>query len=209
MTILIICCFALTLGVCLPGYIRDKQGHRALLLKWLGTFSAAVMGIVGAARFGGAGWLCAAGLFVCAIADVVLEKQFYAGMACFAAGHICYVAWFLTRAPLGVTHLLAFLVLMAVSLVTIHCWTGIRNRQALPLMGYALFLSLMGACGVGCAPLGLSGLTTAVGAVLFVASDMMVYRGLLKPWGRKADTFAMGIYYGAQLLFGLSCLLGG
>ena len=206
--LMIICCFVLTLGVCLPVYVNDKQHRWALAVKWLGTFSAAVMGIAGAIRFGGAGWLCAAGLCVCAVADVVLEKKFYVGMACFATGHVCYVAWFLTRMPLGLDHLPVFLVLAAVALGTIHCWTGIFNRKALPLMGYALFLCLMGACGAACLTTGMSGVLTAVGALLFVASDMMVYRGLLKPWSKAMDFVAMGIYYTAQLLFGLSCLLG-
>ena len=208
MTILILCCWALTMLLCLPRYIEDKRAKYALLFKWLGTFSAAVMGIVGAAQSGGAAWLAAAGLFVCALADVALEKRFHIGVACFAAGHVCYVAWFLNRMPVGLAHGIAFAVLIGIALATIHCWTGIFRKEAAPLVGYAVFLSAMGACGVACAPLGLSGAMTAVGAVLFVASDMMVYRGLLTPWSKGMDYVAMGIYYGAQLLFGTACLVG-
>lgn len=201
-------CWGITLLFSLPRYVGDKQARHALLIKWLGTFSAAVMGIGGGILHGGAAWLCAAGLFICALADVVLEKKFNPGMACFATGHVCYVAWFLQRMPLGVGHVVAFALFFSVALVTIHRWTGIFRREALPLTAYALFLSAMGACGAAGAGRGLSGLLIAMGAVLFVASDMMVYRGRLKPWSRRMDFVAMGIYYVAQLFFGTACLLG-
>ena len=208
MTLLIIFCFAVTMGVCLPGYINNKTGRWAMLLKWLGTAMGALMGVIGALQQGGAAWLCAAGLIVCAAADVVLERKFLPGMACFAAGHACYIAWFLSRTPVGAGHGIAFAALAAVALFTIHKWTGLFCKAAIPLLAYALFLCAMGACGAAGMMNGIAGALTAAGAVLFVASDMMVYRGLLKPWGKTMDFVAMGTYYTAQLLLGCATLLG-
>ena len=79
---------------------RRPAGEKALTFKCLATLCAAGLALYGAARFAAPGsGMLAAGLFVCAAADVLLGLHFLGGMALFALGHLCYSIGFIQAAP--------------------------------------------------------------------------------------------------------------
>ncbi len=78
----------------------------------------------------------------------------------------------------------------------------------LPFALYAVILSVTTACAIG----GLSGHTLqgqliALGGALFYISDAFVLGRLLFTADRSVDWAVMILYYAAQLLFGISCLI--
>ena len=67
----------------------------------------------------------------------------------------------------------------------------------------------MSACAIGgLTAHTLQGQLIAIGGTLFFLSDTMLCCRLLFSAGRAADWLIMISYYAAQLLFGISCLLG-
>ena len=191
----------LSLGVFLPltKLLQKQHPHLSAVFKMLATLCAAGLALSGGLPENG--WLCLAALLLCAAADGLLCVHFVAGMAVFAAGHIAYMAWFLTRE--GFTWLSAALFppLLAMGFGLLWHWHGRLGRLRLPMYAYAVILSAMGALGIPCGGL------TALAACLFILSDMMVCRQVVMPVSVTFDVSALAIYYAAQLLFGAACAL--
>ena len=77
-----------------------------------------------------------------------------------------------------------------------------------PFALYAVVLGLTTACAVGCfSGHTLQGQLIALGGALFFISDAFVLGRLLFTASRSVDWAVMILYYGAQLLIGISCLL--
>lgn len=175
--------------------------------KAMGTLCALVLALGGAIPLGGSRWLGAGALLLCAIADVMLERKFYVGMGFFMGGHLCYIAWFLQRQPLGRLQIIVFAVLLAAAVCLILKLRSLLKEKLVPYSAYAAVLITMCACGVSCAAGGMAGILTAIGAVLFVISDMMVCWGTLKSTSIPFDWTTMVLYYTAQLCLGTGVLL--
>ena len=199
-------CTASSLLLCLPKYVGKAQPR--LVWKCLGTASALPMAVYGAVTHGGSAWLCVAALILSAAADVMLEKQFIAGMALFASAHICYITWFLLRRSPDLMHLAAFAVLAFVAGIVIYNWSPLMKSRFIPYCIYGFILCLMGACAVGLAPeKSLSAILAAIGGIAFVISDILVCKGTLMRVTTSHHWITMSLYYGAQLCFGASCAL--
>ncbi len=200
----------LSLGLCLPMFMRCKARKLSVqsqCWKAMGTLCALVLALGGAIPFGGSRWLGASALLLCAIADVMLERKFYVGMVFFMGGHLCYIAWFLQRQPLVRLQIIVFGVLLVAAIYLILKLHPLLKEKLVPYSAYAAVLITMCACGVGCAAGGTAGILTAIGAVLFVVSDMMVCWGTLKSTSVPFDWTTMAIYYTAQLCLGAGVLL--
>jgi uncharacterized membrane protein YhhN len=116
------------------------------------------------------GWLLAALLALGATGDVLLEIDFAAGAAAFAAGHVVAIVLYLRhrRVPNALDLAMAGLV-PAVAAVTPALL--LRGRpEALPFIAYALLLGAMATS----AWLSRFPRLVAVGALLFLASDMLI-----------------------------------
>ena len=201
-------CTISSLIVCLPKYIEGGRGNR-LLWKFSGTASALPLAIYGATKHGGTTWLCVLAIALCAGADVVLEKNFLAGMAMFASAHICLIIWMLSAKPLGIVQLIAWAVLLCAVAILLYSWRKMIGNMMLPFAAYAVLISLMGACAVGTASKGtLGGILAAVGALMFIASDSLVCKGRIMRVDRMHHWITMGLYYGAQLFLAASAAVG-
>lgn len=200
-------CTLSSLGLCLPKYLG--RGKEKLFWKFAGTASALPLAVYGACIHGGRTWLCVAAITLCAAADVMLEKKFLIGMAMFAAAHVCFILWMVSVKPIGAVQLIAWAALLCVVAVLLYSWRKMIGDMMLPYAGYAVLISLMGACAIGAASMGtLAGILAAVGGLMFIVSDALVCKGLIMSVGKAHDWITMGLYYGAQLFFAMAAAVG-
>ena len=202
---------ALCLFVCLPFFLHYKQLLRyrlAAAYKTLGTLCAAVPALIAAIRLDPHCWICFAALLIHAIADYLLEFNFYLGTGFFLAGHICYIGFFSSLFPVSVVHLAAIFCLLGIIAFLLWRWRVPAGKR-MPLFivyGVALCIS----CGFAIAGLTAhtaQGQMIAAGGALFFISDAMLLARLLFSASHGVDWAIMITYYAAQLLFGCSCVI--
>ena len=202
---------SLVLFVCLPCFLYFKQHLRyrlAAAYKVLGTLGAASLALIAALRLEPHCWICFAALLIHAVADYLLEFNFYLGAGFFLAGHICYIGFFSSLFPVTLVHLIAVLCLLGITAFLFWRWR-IPMGKRMPLFivyGVALAVS----CGFAIAGLTahtLQGQLIAAGGALFFISDAMLLARLLFTSPSSVDWAIMITYYAAQLLFGISCLV--
>ena len=202
---------ALTMLVCLPFFMHYKKALRYILaasFKTLGTLGAASMALTAAIRLDPRCWICFSAIMLHAVADYLLEFNLYWGEGFFLAGHICYIAFFVNLFPVSSIHLIAAVCLLALVAFLFWRWRKTIGNRMLPFTVYAAVLSLMTACAIG----GLSdnvlqGQLIALGGALFYISDSFIFGRLLFTANRAVDWAIMILYYAAQLLIGISCLV--
>ncbi|MFD5037682.1 lysoplasmalogenase [Streptomyces sp. NPDC058377] len=135
--------------------------------------------------------------------DVLLmpgsDAAFLAGMACFAAGHVCYLVLF-GRARLRPAAGLLYAAALVAFLV--YLWPGLPAELKVPLTGYSLLLAAMawraGALG-----------RYAAGGALFLLSDALIATGIAdRPQLPAHDFWIMLTYLAAQYLLTRGALGG-
>ncbi|MBQ7850675.1 MAG: hypothetical protein IJ343_13200, partial [Clostridia bacterium] len=126
-----------------------------------------------------------------------------------ALGHVCSCIWFVCLCPPSDVHAWAVLALLAVAAGLLFAWRRLLGKLMLPFAGYAAMLCLMAGLAVGTGwTLGnIGGLLLALGGLLFLVSDIMVARGLIKRMSLRFDCIAMIVYDSAQLLLAAACTL--
>ena len=201
---------ALALLICLPLFLHYKRALRlplAVCFKGLGTLCAFVLALIAAVKLDPRCYVCSLALLIHVAADIVLEFSFLVGGWLFLAGHLCYIAFFLSLVPVSAMHLICVLLLLGFSALFFWRWRKNIGKQLPVFALYAAVLSVMCACALGCfASNTLSGILIACGGALFFFSDSMLLRRLLFPSSRAMDWIIMFTYYAAQLLFGIACL---
>lgn len=135
--------------------------------------------------------------------DVLLQldgdTSFLAGMAAFAAGHVCYLTLLTTRGAFADRRRAAltaagYAVVWLVALVLV--WPGLPSGLRIPVAVYSLLLTAMAAAAAGLGPR-----ATAVGGALFLLSDTLLATRLAGlPQLPAADFWIMLSYLGAQYL---------
>lgn len=202
---------ALTLLVCLPFFMYYKKAlhyRLASAFKMLGTLGAASLAMIAAVKLDPWCWICFAALFLHAVADYLLEFNLLWGEGFFLAGHICYLAFFTHLVPVSAVHLIAAACLLGIIVFLFWRWKEAVANHMLPFAVYGLVLSLTIACAVGClSGHTLQGQMIALGGALFFISDVFVLARLLFSATRAVDWAVMILYYSAQLLIGMSCLV--
>ncbi|MEV5984327.1 lysoplasmalogenase [Streptomyces sp. NPDC052051] len=147
----------------------------------------------------------AALLFGCG-GDVLLlldaDPAFLAGMASFAAGHVCYLLLFrrqsAPRARAAWTAGVYGIVLVA---LVVLLWPGLPAGLRIPVAGYSLLLTAM-ACGST-----RLGPVAGVGGALFLLSDTLIATGIADwPQLPRPDLWIMLTYDLAQFLLTLGLL---
>ena len=202
---------ALTMLICLPFFMHYKKAMRyklASAFKTLGTLGAASLALIAALRLDPRCWVCFAALTLHSVADWLLEFNLYWGEGFFLAGHICYIAFFTKLFPVSAVHLIAAVCLLGVIAYLFWRWRKAIGERMLPFALYAVILSVASACAIG----GLTGHTLqgqliVLGGALFFISDAFVLGRLLFTADRSVDWAVMILYYTAQLLVGISCLI--
>ncbi|MFF5896700.1 lysoplasmalogenase [Streptomyces argenteolus] len=137
--------------------------------------------------------------------DVLLmpdaEAAFLAGMAFFAAGHVCYLLLF-GRAPVRTVAGLVYAVVLVTFVVLL--WPGLPGGLRVPLTGYSLLLTAMAWRA------GVLGRGAAAGGALFLLSDALIATGIAEWPPLPAHHFwIMLTYIGAQYLLTRGALDGG
>lgn len=171
------------------------------VFKCLVTFSSLLLACLFALKKPGeGGWLICLALAVDTVADYVLNFRFVRGMALFGIGHGLYCLYFVRRNSVGDVNILVTLLLLCLGLAIL--WFGrdrlrkyYSRRNAAPFVAYAFVSCLL--IGASCTlhP------CMAVGAILFVVSDIMLgIRFALRVGCRAYEYICLLVYYIAQLL---------
>jgi len=187
--------FALTAAVDLISLAAGlAPGHtvaKPLLMLLLAAYCVAS----GAPRLLVAALLCGWG------GDVLLlsgtDPAFLAGMACFAAGHLCYLALFQAYgSPRARAGLLAPAYATALVGTVVALWPDLPAGLRLPVAGYSVLLTTM-----ACASAVRFGALTGVGGALFLLSDTLIATGVADwPQLPRPEFWIMLTYLAAQSL---------
>ena len=204
-------------------YIRVNQYGAPpvkLLLKTLASLAFVCLGLLGAARAGGAyAWLTWIGLILGAAGDVLLqfmdcrpkdrEPFFRAGLGAFLIGHVFYiVAFALLGRVTGWAVLLAAVLFAAMFLLQFPARMDLKG-QKVPVYAYAAVISVMTAFAVLSFGAGARGALVGLGGILFLVSDAILALIFFSPIREKAlPTWNLITYYAAQILLALSIAVG-
>ena len=185
------------------GEIKKVFPERStILFKGATTTVAAALALYAGLLGGGTyAFLMAGGLLVCAVADMVLEKHFIAGMVVFALGHVFYITAFILNGGITLAAILTYAILLAIIYFGgqyAHQKTG---EKVLHLQLYAGILSLMVALSVP------QTAAATIGAFLFIISDgFIAYRLLVRP-SQLNGIMCIILYYLGQFLLAYSAYL--
>ena len=204
-------------------YIRVNQYGAPpvkLLLKTLASLAFVCLGLLGAARAGGAyAWLTWIGLILGAAGDVLLqfmdcrpkerEPFFRAGLGAFLIGHVFYiVAFALLGRVTGWAVLLAAVLFAALFLLQFPARMDLKG-QKVPVYAYAAVISVMTAFAVLSFGAGARGALVGLGGILFLVSDALLALIFFSPIREKSlPTWNLITYYAAQILLALSIAVG-
>lgn len=204
-------------------YIRVNQYGAPpvkLLLKTLASLAFVCLGLLGAARAGGAyAWLTWIGLILGAAGDVLLqfmdcrpkerEPFFRAGLGAFLIGHVFYiVAFALFGRVTGWAVLLAAVLFAALFLLQFPARMDLKG-QKVPVYAYAAVISVMTAFAVLSFGAGARGALVGLGGILFLVSDAILALIFFSPIREKSlPTWNLITYYAAQILLALSIAVG-
>ncbi len=170
-------------------------------LKIIPTSLCAALALYGAVTGGGASaWLLFFGLCVCALADWLLEFQFFKGMAAFGLGHIFYCIGYVLAGPVKILSLIVFLALFGVILI-VYSKLKDRLEQAPMYLCYAAVLCCMAALAASRQSF------LMIGGLLFVISDCMI--GIGQATKNSSRIYGIAIlvtYYAAQFLIACSTI---
>ena len=148
------------------------------------------------------------GLCIGAAADHLLGVHFVTGGFLFLGGHLFYMAAFCTQQKPSWWSLPVFVI--ALALLWLFVW---QFRPKIPhtllFSGVLLYATGLAALLAFALPMPVRAfsvrtLLAALGAIIFVLSDLGVCHGMMCKIPKKLSFFYLGIYYLAQLLLGLS-----
>ncbi|HET9381862.1 MAG TPA: lysoplasmalogenase [Streptomyces sp.] len=197
--------YAVAAAVDLAALLADADGGHTLAKPLLMPLLAAWAALSGAPRLLVAALLCGWG------GDVLLlsgaDPAFLAGMGCFAAGHLCYLALFRTyaraepraraRARLLVP---GYAVVPAVAVTLL--WPGLPAGLRLPVAVYSVLLT-----ATACAAAVRVGAVAGLGGALFLLSDLLIATGVAGwPQLPRPDFWVMLTYIAAQALLAAGAL---
>lgn len=210
----IVAAVVLTWLVLMPVHFRAKAlSNRPLSLASKAAptlFSAAFAAYASFAPKGGSPYapLIFAGLSVCALADVALEVRFEVGGTLFFLGHMLYIAALALRRTLSWWCLAVFLVALAALWLFLARYRAQAPKRHI-VLGLAIYAAALAALLGFSLPLPFlapsrSALLAALGAALFVASDLTLCHNTLRNKPVSWRYFSLGTYYMGQLLLALS-----
>ncbi|MGW1672649.1 lysoplasmalogenase [Streptomyces sp. NPDC002324] len=174
---------ALTLGLT-PGHTVAKPLLMPLLAAYAYT-RGAPRPLLAALLFGWGG-------------DVLLlsdaEPAFLAGMAAFAAGHVCYLVLFgRSDKPGRLVYAVGYGLALIAAVASL--WPGLPADLRLPVAGYSALLTTMAWAAARLGPV------AGLGGALFVVSDMLIATGVADwPQPPRPELWIMLTYLAAQYL---------
>ena len=197
-------------------FFRLEGASQALKLtvKTIPTVLAALFGLAALLKSGGTdryALFIFVGLCVCAAADYLLGVKFIVGCALFFAGHMLYLTALGGFQKPGLWSIPIFLA------AVIGLWLFCRQYlhlfpSKLLYLGVLVYCCALGALLAFSLPLPFAAFSrrtvlAALGAVLFVVSDMGTCHVILAKPSVQFDFTNIGIYYTAQFLLGMSAFV--
>lgn len=152
-------------------------------------------------------WMLA-GLILCLSGDIVLGIHFIAGGGLFLVGHICYVIGLLGRQTLAPVHGILFVLVLGLLVVFLSLFRSrMPDKRLFPAV--CVYAAALAALTAAALPLPFTvkspqAYLAALGAVLFVVSDMTLCDNMLNTRPLRNEYISLGIYYTAQFLLGAS-----
>lgn len=212
LSVMLILSWAVIMPVRFKRMTNGQDTPLTLLLKGIPTaaaFAVACWAALQPAATPYSRWM-AAGLLLCLAGDVVLGIHFVAGGGLFLLGHVCYVAGLLGRQSPGLVHGILFAGVYALLLVFLLLYRKYMPNKLMLLAAclYAAALSALLAAA-GPLPFAVGSRQTwcaAIGALLFILSDMTLCDNMLNDRPVPNQYISLGIYYTAQFLLAMSTL---
>ncbi|MEV1068222.1 lysoplasmalogenase [Streptomyces sp. NPDC050263] len=187
--------FALAAAVDLLDLAVGRDAGHAVAKPLLMPLLAAWAALRGAPRLLVAALLCGWGGDVLLLSDA--DPAFLAGMASFAAGHLCYLALFArVGRPRARAALLAPCYATALVATVALLWPGLPAELRLPVAVYSTLLTAMAYTATA-----RLGPVAGVGGALFLLSDTLIATGVADwPQPPRPDLWIMLTYLAAQFL---------
>ncbi|PBC64808.1 hypothetical protein BKI49_07305 [Streptomyces sp. Tue6028] len=137
--------------------------------------------------------LCGWGGDVLLLSDA--DAAFLAGMASFAAGHVCYLVLFRRTAPARAGLPLAGAYALALTALVVLLWPDLPAGLRVPVAGYSLLLTAMAYSATRLGPV------AGLGGALFMVSDTLIATGVAD-WPQLPEPafWIMLTYAAAQFL---------
>ncbi|MFL6000947.1 MAG: lysoplasmalogenase [Streptomyces sp.] len=173
------------------GFAPGHAVAKPLLMPLLAAYSVASA----APRLLVAALMCGWGGDVLLLSDA--DPAFLAGMASFAAGHVCYLAFFQAYgSPRARAGLLAPAYATALIFTVVALWPDLPAGLRVPVAGYSVLLTTM-----ACASAVRFGALTGLGGALFLLSDTLIATGVAdRPQLPRPELWIMLTYVAAQFL---------
>ncbi|WP_416983007.1 lysoplasmalogenase [Streptomyces sp. T028] len=187
--------FAVATAVDLGSLAADWHPGHAVAKPLLMPLLAAWAAVRGAPRLLVAALLCGWGGDVLLLSDA--EPAFLAGMACFAAGHVCYLVLFTRhgRPRMRATVLAPAYAAVLIATLTL-LWPDLPPGLRAPVAAYSTLLTAMGYTAAA-----RIGPVAGAGGVLFLLSDTLIATGVADwPQPPRPDLWIMLTYTAAQFL---------
>jgi len=152
-------------------------------------------------------WLLA-GLLLGLVGDIVLCIHFVGGMGAFLLGHICYMIAFCKLANFQLWSIGLFIILLLLALVYFRSLIPKMGKNKIPFLIYGTIILVMVSIALLLPfSIGYLGILPAVGAFLFVLSDLLLARNILVRVTALSDAVSLYCYYAGQLIFAMSVYL--
>ncbi|NNE39742.1 MAG: lysoplasmalogenase [Marinicaulis sp.] len=196
------------------GVLLWAEFNKSIRWKWIAK-PAASLGFVMVAITCGAfstmtGLWILLGLVFCMIGDVLLIPQnarsFLAGMAAFAAGHLTYIAAFITLDPhlKPATYLVAVLMIAGGAVILNKLWPHLAAMRG-PVAIYSTIIAAMVIASTLATPIDAPlRYGFVIGAIGFAISDVFVARDQFVTNKFFNKALGLPLYYGAQLILASS-----
>jgi uncharacterized membrane protein YhhN len=178
--------------------IHADLGHSNMLLwKGAGVWLLAVYAAMQARTSDG--WLITGVMALGAAGDVLVDIDLERGAAAFAIGHLIAIALYVRNRRVKLSQSQLLLAILLVPITLFLAWRLPADRAGVGgLMIYALFLALMASSAwVSRFPR----YRTGIGAMMFVASDLLIFARMGPFAGAGWTDFAIwALYFGGQVL---------
>lgn len=153
------------------------------------------------------GWLLATVLALGALGDVLLEIAFTAGAASFALGHLVAIWLYLRNRRAALAPSQRLLALLLVPLTVAIAFALPADRAQAP--GVAFYSLLLSAMAAGAWTSRFPRYRTGIGAMLFLASDLLIFARMGPLRGAAWVSYAIWpAYYAGQLLIAVGVRQG-
>jgi uncharacterized membrane protein YhhN len=173
----------------------DAELPNATMLIWKGAGVWLLAVYAGLCARTNAGWFIALVMAMGALGDVLVERSLAAGSAAFIVGHIAATYLYLSNRRPVLTQSQRWLAIVTVPAVMLISWS---LTQDMGVVFYSLFLSVMAASAwISRFPR----FWTGIGAMLFVASDLLIF-AQMGPMAESdwISTAIWALYFAGQVM---------